>query len=239
MNYGALDTSILNGTASTDEDAILLGGIVSDWIIQGTFGIILTGGTGSSWTFPYSYISNNSGALNTYTFNGSSSICEDNTLLISYVSNGGIRQSETLSAGLSLIFVGGIISSYTLKANNVLSSVMFGGIASNFILKTNTLISDILVGGITSDWTFIYDDNVFNDYGMLNTGALNYISSTDKDDTLFVNCIINGGVASNYVFKANFLFNHNPDGDMLHNTLQLVITSATLILDINTPIGDS
>jgi hypothetical protein len=233
MNYGALNTGTLNGTSSTDENATLLGGVVSGWTIQSSVLVseFMAGGVASSWTLKAN-------------------------ALFSDVLSGGVASSWTLNANAVFgdVLSGGVASSCALKANAVFGDVLSGGVASSCALKANDIFSDVLCGGISSGWT-LPCGTLLDYYGVLNTRTLNGTSSAYEDTTLLIDCVINGGVSQPETLSAelSLLFFGGVSstwrltdidvssyyGDMLHNTWQLAVTSATLILEINTPIGDS
>jgi hypothetical protein len=236
MNYGALNTGTLNGTSSTDEDATLLDGVISDYVFKadGIFSNILVGGVDASWTLKAN-------------------------CAFSDVLSDGVISSWTLKANniLSDVLSGGLARTFGIGSKYIISCVVNGGISQSETLYAG--LSRTLVGGVAYDWALPHND-LLGYYGALNTcivnyGTLNGTSNTGEDITLLIGCVVNGGISQSETLSAGLSLTFvggitstwrltDTDissyyGDMLHNTWQLAIESATLILEINTPIGDS
>jgi hypothetical protein len=115
----------------------------------------------------------------------------------------------TSSTDENATLFGGIISSCTFKADGIFDDIFISGIVATCIINSKYVISCVGNGGI---------------------------SQTEILSAALSQCLV-GGVVSTWTLTDIDVSSYF--GDMLHNTWQLVITSATLTLEINTPIGDS
>lgn len=131
------------------------------------------------------------------------------------------------------VVAGGVSSTNMTAANLNTRVVLSGNLASSQTIDSRLMTHLFIFAGFSSPNTF--------DAGLKSDARLNHgVSVTSSTGGLLrvtPPIIVTGGIHTDYQLSDADISSYY--GDMLHNTWQLEIASATELLEISTPIGDS
>ena len=185
------------------------------------------------------------------------SVVDSHGIIANILLRDGIESSNTFSALLvaDSELDDGIAQTLTvLRADLRADAVISGGAAANSSIDAALRCSITLSGGVSTysliDSHLVCSIKLFNaefytnavvDAVLIPNVHLNYgvAAQNETGGTLRIvpPIIVTGGVYSDYQLSDADISSYY--GDMLHNTWQLEITSATELLEISSPIGDS
>jgi hypothetical protein len=137
----------------------------------------------------------------------------DGIIQIDAVLFGGYSQASRIDAGriISSNLNNGNSSNNIAEAKLFASAILDSGVNSNTVAEASSVIQNIFAGGVKST-AFMWTQ-------------------------LLVSQTLKGGLAESYSFNDAEIASYY--GDMLHNNGKLEISSATILLEIETPEGDS